>query len=190
MTNRPEMRGEGGREGGRRERMEGRVKISLHRRRRRRLPMEGGARAAVGWPVAPVVAALPPCLPPLRGHGHKFARFHLGRKLRPGPLLVLSREAINLLAQFASLTRPTTDIAATDPKRRQRRPPPSEASSAVDDRRQRWRRRRQAISPERGTFQDLHWSKNKDISCTIYHESSSSLNYTMSQTKDIACKKK
>ena len=145
------------REEGRRERMEGRVKISLHRRRRRRLPMEGGARAALGWPVAPVVAALPPCLPPLRGHGHKFARFYLGRKLRPGPLLVLSREAINLLAQFASLT--TTDIAATDPKRRQRHPPPSEASSAVDDRRQRWRRRRQAISPEGHAFEDLQWSK-------------------------------
>ena len=92
-------------------------------------------------------------LPPLRGHGHKFARFHLGRKLRPGPLLVLSREAINLLAQFASHT--TTDIAATDPKRRQRRPPPSEASSAVDDRRQRWRRRRQAISPKRRRLRGL-----------------------------------
>ena len=60
--------------------MEGRVKISLHRRRRRRLPMEGGARAALGWPVAPVVAALPS----LRGHGHKFARFHLGPKIAAG----------------------------------------------------------------------------------------------------------
>ena len=75
MTNRPEMRREGGRE---REHMEGRVKISLHCRRR--LPMEGGARAAVGWPVAPVVAALPS----LRGHGHKFARFHLGPKIAAG----------------------------------------------------------------------------------------------------------
>ena len=75
-------------------------------------------------------------------HGHKFARFHLcwTRKLRLRTVLVLplslspseslslslgvSREAINLLLQFASLTR--AEIAAVSgPKRpnprRQRR---------------------------------------------------------------------
>ena len=154
------------------------------------LPPSNGGRGEGGSGLAHSVGGRgrgPPSLHSV-ATGINSPDFTSDRKLRPRPLLVLSREAINLLAQFASLT--TTDIAATDSKRRQRRPPPSEASSAVDDRRQRWRRKSQALIPEGDTFEDLHWSKNKDISCTNYHGHSSSLNFTRSPTRDIACKKK